>query len=69
MNKKSYWIKKRYNPQFDKPYFSACGQLGQREAKKKENSLYGFNVMLEFKTESEYNAAIEKFKSDGFRVY
>jgi hypothetical protein len=70
MNKRlSYWIKERHNPQFDNPYYSACGQLTKKEAKKKEGSLYGFNVMLEYKTEDEYSKAIEQFKSDGFSVY
>lgn len=69
MNKKSYWIKERHNPQFDKPYYTVCGQLGKREAKKKENSLYGFNVMLEYKTEEEYSKAIKQFKDDGFVVH
>lgn len=66
---KSYWIKKRFNPQFDKPYYSKCGQLSKREAKKKESSLYGFNVMIEYPTVEEYNKAIEQFKADGHSVY
>jgi hypothetical protein len=67
--KKSWWIKERHNPQFDGPYYVPCGQLGKREAKKKEDSLHGFNVMLEFLTEEEYNKAIEQFKSDGYSVH
>jgi L,D-peptidoglycan transpeptidase YkuD (ErfK/YbiS/YcfS/YnhG family) len=67
--KKSWWIKERHNPNFDKPYYSACGQLSKREAKRKENSLYGFNIMLEYPTEEEYNKAIEQFKSDGYSVH
>jgi hypothetical protein len=59
---KSYWIKERHNPQFDKPYYSACGQLSRREAAKKENSLHGFNVMHEYKTEAEYLAALEQLR-------
>ncbi len=65
---KSYWIKERHHPQFDKPYYTACGQLSKREAMKKENTLYGYNIMLEYKTAEEYNAEVEKFKADGFRV-
>lgn len=68
MKKQSYWIKERHNPQFDKPYFMAYGQLSKRAAKKKEESLYGWNVMIEYKTEAEYIAAIENFKASGFRV-
>jgi hypothetical protein len=70
MNKKqSYWIKERHNPQFDKPYYWGCGQLGKRAAAKKEDSKYGHNVMLEYETEAEYTAALEKFKADGYTVY
>jgi len=69
MKKQSYWIKERHNPQFDKPYYSACGQLSKREARSKEGSLYGFNTMLEFSTEEEYNRALEKFKADGYTVH
>jgi hypothetical protein len=66
---KSYWIKERHNPQFDKPYYSACGQLSRREAAKKEESLHGFNVMHEYKTEAEYLAALEQLQADGYTVY
>lgn len=67
--KKSYWIKERHNPQFDKPYYSACGQLSKREALRKENSLYGTNVMLEYKTREEYDKAIAKLFLEGYAVH
>lgn len=63
---KLYYIKERHNPQFDKPYYSACGQLSKREAHKKENSLYGNNVMLEYASLEEYNKALEQFKAAGY---
>jgi hypothetical protein len=66
---KSYWIKERHNPQFDKPYYSACGQLSKREAMKKEYPRYGSNNMLEYKTLDEYNQALEHFKAGGFIVH
>ena len=66
---KSYYIKERHNPQFDKPYYSACGQLSKREARKKEKSLYGHNVMLEYASLEEYSGAIEQFKANGYIVY
>lgn len=65
---KSYWIKERDNPQFDKPYYVAEGQLSKRAALRKENTLYGNNFMLEYATENEYNVAIAKLKKDGFTV-
>lgn len=69
MNTKSYYIKKRNNPQHRKPYYVACGQLSKTAAKRKEKSLYGFNTMLEYKTEQEYKDAIELLKSQGFLVH
>ena len=66
--KKSYYIKERRNPQFGMPYYSACGQLSKKEARQKEESMYGYNIMHEFKGEEEYRAAIEKLKSSGYRV-
>ena len=66
---KSYWIKERHNPQLEKPYYTAYGQLSKREAVKKEKTLYGFSIMREYKTADEYNAAVEKFKADGFTVH
>lgn len=65
---KSYYIKERHNPQFKKPYFVACGQLSKAAAKRKDASLHGYNVMREYKTESEYNQAIENLKSKGYEV-
>lgn len=66
---KSYYIKERHNPQFDKPYYSACGQLSKREATKKESSLYGHNVMLEYASLEEYNKALEQLKVAGYIVH
>lgn len=63
---KRYYIKERHNPQFDKPYYSACGQLSRIEAK--ENSLYGNNVMLEYASLEEYNKALDQLKVAGYDV-
>lgn len=67
--KKSYWIKERHNPQFDKPYYQTYGQLTKKEALQKEKTLYGINFMLEFKTEQEYLAKIAELKSKGYRIH
>lgn len=69
MRTKSYWIKERNNPQLDKPYYMACGQLSKREAAKKEESLYGYNVMFEYRTLKEYSAALSKLERDGYAVH
>ncbi|RPJ29425.1 MAG: hypothetical protein EHM33_00840 [Chloroflexi bacterium] len=66
---KSYWIKERHNPQFDKPYYTACGQLSKRAADKKSDSLYGNNVMLEYPSLEEYNKALAELKANGYTVY
>lgn len=57
---KSYWIKERHNPQFDTPYYVACGQLSKSEAKRKGSPLYGSINMLEYKTRAEYLQAMCK---------
>ena len=65
----SYWIKERHNPQMDKPYYVKYGQLSKTKALKKENSLYGYNRMLEFKTLEEYEAKIKELEAEGFKVH
>jgi hypothetical protein len=65
---KQFYIKERNNPQFKKPYYVAEGQLTKKDAKKKENSLYGDNYMTGYATEQEYKDAIEKLKADGYSV-
>ena len=69
MKAKLFYIGERRNPQFKKPYYTPLGQLTKRQAKDKEDCLYGSNFMLPFETEVEYNNAIEKFKTDGFNVH
>ena len=68
MGKKSYWIKERHNPQFEKPYYTACGQLTIKEAKSMENSLYGSNYMLRFHTKDSYVKKILQLRKNGFSV-
>lgn len=63
-----YYIKERHNPQFDNPYYVMCGQLSKKNAKAKGGSIYGSNNMLSFDTESEYQEAIDRLKSEGMRV-
>jgi len=65
---KKWYIKERCNPQFDKPYYTRCGQLTKKEARAKESSAYGENFMLGFDTEAEYANKIERLISEGYRV-
>lgn len=54
-----YWyIKERVNPQL-KTYYLALGNITQKEARKHENAIYGWNNILKFSTEKEY---LEKVK-------
>jgi hypothetical protein len=70
MRKLSFWIKERHNPQFDKPYYVAEGQLTKKASRAKEStSLYGYNRMLEYKTAEEYNKALEQFLNSGCIVH
>ena len=66
---KYYWIKERHNPQFDKPYYVACGRITTRQAKKMENgTLYGANYMHRFNTWKEYKAKLRELgvKEEGY---
>jgi hypothetical protein len=65
---KKFYLKERHNPQFKNPYYITCGQLTKKEAKAKENSMYGNNFMIAYETEEQYNEAIEKLKTNGQRV-
>jgi hypothetical protein len=66
--KLKFYIKERHNPQFKKPYYVALGMLTKKEAKNKENSLYGENYILSYNTEEEYNNAINNFKDCGYSI-
>lgn len=68
MATKKFWLKERFNPQFDKPYYIRCGQLTKVEAKKKENSLYGYNNMISFNNQEEYENRIKTLIEQGFSV-
>lgn len=68
MKKKlNYWIRERHNPQLG-VYYVAHGQLTNREAKAHEKCLYGWDLMLEFNTEDEYLAELQKLKDRGEKV-
>jgi hypothetical protein len=67
MSKCLWWIKERDNPQTG-TYFCACGQMSKREAKKREDPLYGSNIMRPYATEAEYRAALESLRAAGERV-
>jgi hypothetical protein len=42
--------------------------MSKREAKKREDPLYGSNIMRPYATEAEYRAALESLRAAGERV-
>ncbi len=66
---KLFWIKERHNPQLNKPYYTACGQITKKRAKEIEDSIYGDNYMLSFNTQAEYESKLETLKNEGFTVH
>jgi len=68
MAAKKFYLKERNNPQFKHPYYTACGQLTKKEAKEKEDAVYGSNCMIPYNTEAEYLQAIKDLKNQGLRV-
>ncbi len=65
---KLFYLKERDNPQFDKVFYVKMGQCSKTEAKKHEQTLYGFNRMIPYETEQEYNDAIKQYELAGFKV-
>lgn len=61
---KRYYIKERQNPQLG-VYYIACGHLPKTEARRKEKSTYGHNVMRSFDTEQEYMSEVERLRKAG----
>ena len=67
-SKQKYWIKRRDNPQLDKPYFITYGKITKKRAMEIEHTIYGYNTMLSYDTEEEYKRAIEEFRSQGISI-
>lgn len=65
---KNWYIGERHNPQFDKPYYRAYGQLSKVDAKNKGKSIYGSMYILEFSSQEEYENKINELRQRGFRV-
>ena len=68
MRNLKYYIKERTNPQLPLPCYYAYGQLSVKEAKMKEKTLYGINVMFSYVSEQEYRDKISELKINGFVV-
>jgi hypothetical protein len=69
---KKFYLKERFNPQFEKPYYIKYGQLTKKEANnkimKKEDSVYIRAIMYECKTESKYLESIAFLIKNGYTV-
>jgi hypothetical protein len=63
-----FYIGERSNPQLKKPYYVSYGQLTKKDAKKKEDCLYGSMSLTSYETDEEYNSAISKLETEGFKV-
>lgn len=65
---KLFYIKERSNPQLDKPYYVALGQLSKPAARKHAKTLYGQNSLLSYATQEEYITALKDLETKGFSV-
>jgi hypothetical protein len=65
---KKYYLGTRRNPQLPKPYYVAYGQLTKKDAKSRENCLYGSMYLRPFDTKEEYENEILLKESMGYRV-
>jgi hypothetical protein len=62
---KKFCIKKRINPQFDKPYYVALGQITKKEIKAIEKPLYATVSVIQLDTREEYLGKIDELKLAG----
>ena len=69
MKTKSYYLGRRDNPQFSKPYYKLYGQLSKSDAKRAEKCSYGSMTLTSFENEELYTKEIERLKSEGFRIH
>jgi hypothetical protein len=65
---KNFYIGERGNPQFKKPYYVAYGELTKKEAKSKQNCVYGSMFLTSYKTKESYEKTISNLKEKGFNV-
>lgn len=65
MKGKYFYIKERFNPQFDKTAYYALGNISKADAQNHFYSLYGYNNILRFSTKKEY---VEKCKELGIEI-
>lgn len=62
-----YLITERHNPQLG-VYYVKRGRVSNREAARKDRSIYGSNFKHVFATEQEYIAEIDRLITEGARI-
>jgi hypothetical protein len=62
-----YWIKERHNPQTG-VYYTPCGKLPAKKARRMETSVYGENIMHKFSRREAYLLKIKELKTDGQKI-
>jgi hypothetical protein len=67
MRTRPFWIKERHNPQLGTRY-EARGQMSYAAAKRECRTLYGENLMHEYRTKSDYEAKLKQLQEQGQRV-
>lgn len=63
-----FYLGERHNPQFSKPYYVSYGKLSKKDAKKKEESLYGSMYLTAFDTLTELDLEVQKKREAGYTV-
>lgn len=66
--KKKYYIGERVNPQLNKPYYNAYGQLTKKEVAIKEDVVYGRMSLSPYDSISEYEAAKALIINTGYKL-
>lgn len=59
-----YWILKRYNPQLG-VYYCGLGKMSKKDAKSRENTLYGDNYVTPYDTVEEYSKELKRLDEAG----
>lgn len=63
-----FYIGRRDNPQFKKPYYLAYGKLTKAAARKKTESMYGSVTLESYSFEMDYRTRVAELLALGYRV-
>ena len=62
-----YYIKERNNPQFPTSYYKLLGKMKKTDAKRHENTRYGYNSVTGYSKEN-YEKKIAELREAGLHV-